>query len=487
VITAINIIGGLTIGVLMRGEPLGTAIRNYTTYTVGAALSAQIPAFLIAVATGIIISRSATYADLGENIRKQLTQQPKALFITSGTLLFLALLPGFPKLALILLSTGIGISAYLIKKAKAQEELRIKQQQGEKEKELLRKPESIIPLLMPDPLEVEIGYALIPLVDPNSGSDLLDRITALRKKLALELGIIVPPIRIRDNIQLNPYEYVIKVRGTDIAKARIRPDKYLAIKKTPYVKDIKEGELTKEPTFGTPAYWIDPQKQTEVSKSDYTIVDSPTVLITHLSELIKRYANLLLTREDVQVLIDNLRKSYPTVVSELIPNLMTVGEVQKVLQELLQEGISIRDLVTIFEALADWAGKSKDLGFLIDKVRERLARQITKTVKTQDILKVLTISPELEEKILSYVKKTSDGSELLAIPPVMVQKIIKSLTTIISKTKEQPVILCSPKVRRYIKEIISKFFPQIAVISFNEVIDTSVQAIGSLNIEEVVK
>jgi flagellar biosynthesis protein FlhA len=229
-----------------------------------------------------------------------------------------------------------------------------------------------------------------------------------------------------------------------------------------------------------------PSETNRSFQSDYTIVDSPTVLITHLSELIKRHANLLLTREDVQVLIDNLRKSYPTVVSELIPNLMTTGEVQKVLQELLQEGISIRDLVTIFEALADWAGKSKDLGFLIDKVRERLARQITKAVKTQDILKVLTISPELEEKILSYVKKSSDGSELLAIPPVMVQKLIKSLTTIISKTKEQPVILCSPKVRRYIKEIISKFFPQIAVISFNEVIDTSVQAIGSLNIEEEV-
>jgi flagellar biosynthesis protein FlhA len=249
----------------MRGEPLGTAIRNYTTYTVGAALCAQIPAFLIAVATGIIISRSATYANLGENIHKQLTQQPKALFITSGALLFLALLPGFPKLALILLSTGIGITAYVIRKAKAQEELRIKQQQGEEEKELLRKPESIIPLLIPDPLELEIGYALIPLVDPKSGSDLLDRITALRKKLALELGVIVPPIRIRDNIQLNPYEYVVKVRGTDIAKAKIRPDKYLAVKKTPYVKDIKEGELTKEPTFGTPAYWIDPQKQIEVS------------------------------------------------------------------------------------------------------------------------------------------------------------------------------------------------------------------------------
>jgi len=482
VIAGINIIGGLTIGVLMRGEPLVDAFRDYTTYTVGCALSAQIPAFLISVATGLIVARAGTEENLGLDVATQLTSQPRVLWIATGTLIFFLLTP-LPKIPLIIIGGVIGSLAYLISKSVKREEKKTLEEKKKKELEWLKKPESVASLLAVEPMELEIGYALIPLVDPEQGGDLLDRVTMIRRQTALELGIVTPPIRIRDNIQLKPTTYVIKIRGVEVGKGIIKIDKYLAMK-TPEVTEQIEGEPGIEPAFGSAAIWIKEEQREEAERLGYTVVDPPTIIATHMQEIIKQNAPDLITRQDVQSLIDSLKQNYPTVVSELIPNQLTLGEVQKVLHNLLREGLSIRDLLTITETLADWAPKTKDIGFLTEQVRMSLAKQIVRQYLSKEgILAAITLHPQLENEIGENLKQTPEGEQLV-LAPERLQKIVIAVQEEVKKNiTENPVILCSPRIRRHFKNLISSIIPQIGVLSYNEIRpEVEVKSIGRVNI-----
>ncbi|MEW6608658.1 MAG: flagellar biosynthesis protein FlhA, partial [bacterium] len=480
VIAAINIIGGLTIGVLMRGEPLADAFHDYTTYTVGCALSAQIPAFLISVATGLIVARAATEENLGLDAVNQLTAQPRVLWIATGSLIFFLLTP-LPKIPLILVATTIGSIAYLMSKSVKVEEKKTVEEKKKKELEWLKKPESVASLLAMDPMELEIGYALIPLVDPEQGGDLLDRVTMLRRQSALELGIVVPPIRIRDNIQLKPNTYVIKIRGFEIGKGTIKIDRYLAMNPGTITEEI-EGETTIEPAYGSQAIWIKEEQREEAEKMGYSIIDPPTIISTHLQKIIRQNAPDLVTRQDVQSLIDTLKQNHPTVVAELIPSQLSLGEVQKVLHNLLREGISIRDLLTIAEVLADWAPKTKDIGFLTEQVRMSLARQIIRQYSRDGILSAITLHPKLENEMADNLQQTSEGEQVI-LDPIRLQKIILALQEEIKKNiKEDPVILCSPRIRRHFKNLIMNSIPQVGVISYNEIANVEVKSVGMVSV-----
>lgn len=482
VIAAINILGGLTIGVLMRGERLADAVRDYTTYTVGCALSAQIPAFLISVATGLIVARAATEENLGLDVTRQLTAQPRVLWIATGTLIFFMLTP-LPKIPLLIVAGIILTLAYLMTKSVKMEEKKTLEEKKKKELEWLKKPESVASLLATDPMELEIGYALIPLVDPEQGGDLLDRVTMIRRQMALELGIVTPPIRIRDNIQLKPTTYVIKIRGIEVGKGIIKVDKYLAIK-TPQVTEEIEGEAGVEPAFGTSAVWIKEEQQKQAELLGYTVVDPPTIISTHMQQIIKQNAPDLVTRQDVQSLMDSLKQNYPTVVAELIPNQLTLGEVQKVLHNLLQEGLSIRNLLTIAETLADWAPKTKDIGFLTEQVRMSLAKQIMQQYLSKDgTLSAITLAPKLENELCENIRQTPEGEQLV-LDPNRLQKIIIALQEELKRSiKEEPVILCSPRIRRHFKNLILRTVPQIGVLSYNEVTpDVEVRSVGMVDV-----
>jgi len=483
VIAAVNIIGGLTIGVLMRGEALADAFRDYTTYTVGCALSAQIPAFLISVATGLIVARAATEENLGLDVATQLTAQPRVLWITGGALLFFMLTP-LPKIPLIIVGGFIAAIAYFITKSLKVEEEKVLKEKKKKELEWLKKPESVASLLSMDPMELEIGYALIPLVDPEQGGDLLDRVTMIRRQAALELGIVTPPIRIRDNIQLKPNSYIIKIRGVEVGKGVIKIDKYLAMKPPTGVTEEIAGEPGIEPAFGTPAIWIKEEQREQAEKAGYIIVDPPTIISTHMQEVIRKNAPELVTRQDVQSLMDSLKQNYPTVVAELIPNQLTLGEVQKVLHNLLQEGLSIRDLLTITETLADWAPKTKEIGFLTEQVRMRLSKQIMRQYLSKDgTLAVITLHPKLENEMGENIRQTPTGEQLV-LDPARLQKITIAVQEEVRRNiREFPVILCSPRIRRHFRNLIMHTLPQIGVISYNEVTpDVEIKSVGMVDV-----
>lgn len=484
IITVINIIGGLAIGCFMRNENMGDAFDSYTTYTVGAALSAQIPAFLISISTGLLVSRAASTAHFGQDMAQQLTSQPRVLWITAGTLASFMLTP-LPKLPLLFLSLGIGALAFFMNKAiKTEEEIAVETEK-KKEIEMLKKPESVTSLLQLDQMELEIGYGLIPLVEAEQGGDLLDRVTMIRRQTALELGIIVPPIRIRDNIQLKPNAYSIKIRGVELGKGSIRMDKYLAMTAKKGEEKI-DGEMVEDPAFGLPAIWISADQWELAEKSGYTIADPPSVMATHLTQLIKTNAPELLGRQETQGLIDNLKQNYPTVVSEVIPNLLTIGEVQKILQGLLRERISIRNLLTILETLADWAPKTRDIGFLIEKTRIALSRQLmTQYQSSAGVLSVIILDPNLENELSSHLHETPEGEKLI-VDPARMQKILMSIQEEIGKNlHSQPVILCSPRMRKHIRDLTIKAFSTIGVLSYSEIgANVEVQAVGTVKCEK---
>ncbi|MFH1562579.1 MAG: flagellar biosynthesis protein FlhA [Nitrospirota bacterium] len=482
VIAAINIIGGLSIGVLMRGESLGDAFRDYTTYTVGCALSAQIPAFLISVSTGLIVARAATQENLGTDFAKQLTSQPRVLWIATGALIFFMFTP-LPKIPLLVVAGIIGTVAYLISKTVTVEEKKTLEEKKKKELEWLKKPESVASLLAMDPMELEIGYALIPLVDPEQGGDLLDRVTMIRRQTALELGIVTPPIRIRDNIQLKPNSYSIKIRGLEVGKGIIKLDKYLAMNPGAATEKI-EGEPTMEPVYNSSAIWIKEDQREYAEQLKYTVVDPPTIISTHIQEIIRHHAPDLITRQDVQSLMDSLKQNYPTVVAELIPGQLTLGEVQKVLHNLLREGISIRDLLTITETLADWAPKTKDIGFLTEQARMSLSRQIMRRYLSKDgALSAITLHPNLENELANNIQQTPEGEQLV-LDPAKLQKIIRAIQEEIKKSiMEEPVILCSPRIRRHIQNLMMRGLPQIGVLSYNEITsDIEVRSVGMVSL-----
>jgi len=480
VIIIINIIGGLVVGVIMRGEPLGDAIRAYTTYTIGCGLSAQIPAFLISVATGIIVSRAASDQSLGTDLTKQLTSQPPVLWITSGGLLLLAFTP-LPKAPLLLLSGVSAMLGYIMSRTEKRKVVEEKEQAKKDELEKIKKPESVASLLMVDPMELEVGYGLIPFIDPEQGGDLLERITMLRRQSALEQGIIVPPIRIRDNVQIQPQTYIIKIRGVEVGRGVLKSEHYLAMKVKDDAPDIG-GEETTEPTFGLPALWIGEEKKEYAAKEGYTVVDPPSVVATHLTEIIRRHSSELLGKQEVQTMVENIKEKYPTVVSELIPEHLTLGELQKVLQNLLKERVSIRNMVTILETLGDWAGKTKDATILTEKVRSALFRQITQQYQSPDgTLKVITIDPKLEEQIAISIQ-----GDRVVLEPALVGRIMKELQDMIGKAGRDgflPVILATGRTRPYLVKLIQPVMPMMGVLSYDEIAtEAKVVSVGMIRV-----
>ncbi|HBT16071.1 MAG TPA: flagellar biosynthesis protein FlhA, partial [Firmicutes bacterium] len=398
-ITIINLLGGGVIGMLQKGLDFMSAIQLYALLTIGDGLVSQVPALLISTATGILVTRSASEDNLGSDLTKQLLRYPQILRMTAAVIALFGIVPGMPTVPFIFIALLLwGLTAILRREEKLKVESSLEQTATQELEGY--KPEHVLSLLAVDPMEVEIGYSLIPLVDKAQGGDLFERVSLIRRQVALELGIILPAIRIRDNMQLAPNQYVIKIKGVEVAGGELMTHSFLAMDAGTVTEKVT-GIPTKEPAFGLPALWISEEQREKAELSGYTVVDSPSVLATHLTEIIRNYAHELLGRQEVQAMLDYIKVDYPVVFEELIPNLMTVGEIQKILSQLLKEGIPIRNFVTILETLADYAPLTKDLNLLTDYVRASLARQISKILSGEDgVIRVLTISPKAEEKIL---------------------------------------------------------------------------------------
>ncbi|WP_164950939.1 flagellar biosynthesis protein FlhA [Clostridium sp. FP2] len=472
IITMINIFGGIIIGVLMLKMPIAKAATTYVRLTVGDGLVGQIPALLISVASGILVTRSGSTTNLGTQVTAQLTAFPKVIALASVVLLVLAAIPGMPHLVFILLAMATATSAYFLHKdEKDQKIMRIENDEQENFETENREPENVMSLISVEPMEIEIGYGLIPLADEATGGDLLQRIASVRRQCALEMGIVVQPIRIKDNLQLKTNEYVVKIRGTVIIKGDLMPSMLLCI--DPSSEDINiQGINTIEPTFGLPAVWINNDQREDAEIKGLTVVDPTTVMVTHLTETIKTHAFELLGRQETKLLIDSVKEKYNTVVEELIPDLMTIGEVQKVLQSLLKERVAIKDMVTILESLADNSRITKDLEVLTEYVRFSLGRSICNgLVDDNGSITIMTLSPEVENIISSNIQKSLQGS-FPAVDPGTTGKILNSIKNNISTIyfhNNQPVILVSPKIRPAFRKLIEMVFPTICVLSLNEI------------------
>ena len=478
IIVVIDFIGGLLIGMFQRNLDFQQALTQYTLLTVGDGLVSQIPALLISTATGIIVTRAASENNLGQDLNQQLMTSPKVLAVTSGVLMLLAVVPGLPFIPFFILAGLFGGTSYLLWREQEIAETAAAETQASQEQEEQRHPESVLSLLQVDQIELEIGYSLIPLVDSEQGGDMLDRITMIRRQCAIELGMIVPVIRIRDNLQLQPNEYVIKIKGIEVGTGQLLLNHYLAMD-AGNVVDKVPGEPTKEPAFGLDALWISEENRERAEIAGYTVVDAPSVLATHLTEVIKNHAHELLGRQEVQTLLDSLRNDYSAVISELVPNLMTVGEIQKVLQNLLREQVPIRNLVTILEALADAAAISKDIDYLTEYVREALARQISRQYLENDILSVLTLDQKWETVIAEGIEHTERGS-IISVEPRLLQSLFIELKSTLERTAlPYPVILVSPNIRLAFKRLTERNFPGLIVLSFAEIVpEIQVQAVG---------
>lgn len=478
IIVLIDFVGGLLIGMLGRGLDFQQSLNQYTLLTVGDGLVSQIPALLVSTATGIIVTRAASENNLGHELNIQLLSSPKTLMVTSGVLMVFAVVPGLPFIPFFILSGLFGLLGYALWREQASTESTVAADQARKELEERRQPESVLSLLQVDMIELEIGYSLIPLVDSEQGGDMLDRITMIRRQCALELGIVVPVIRIRDNLQLPPNSYVIKIKGIEVGRGQLMLNHYLAMDAGSVTEHVP-GEPTKEPAFGLDALWISEEHREQAEINGYTVVDSPSVLATHLTETIRNHAHELLGRQEVQTLLDSLRNEYSAVINELVPNLMTIGEVQKVLQNLLREQVPIRNLVTILESLADAAPISKDLDFLTEYVREALARQLCRQYAENDVLLVLTLDPQWETVIVEGIEPTERGN-LVSIDPRLLQRLFAVLkSTLESTALVQPIVLVSPRVRLALKRLTERNFPSLVVLSYNEMApEIQVQTVG---------
>lgn len=482
IILLINIIGGLAVGILQHRMAPQQALHTYALLTVGDGMVSQIPALIISTAAGIIITRSSSESHLALDFTQQILSQPKALAIAAFLLFVFALLPGLPKLPLFVLSFMAAGLYYFIKRS-----VKEKPSGEVVEEKPSEKKESVEELLRIDPLEVEIGYGLIPLVDTSRGGDILERITLIRRQIALELGIIIPPVRVRDNVQLEPNHYRIKIRGEEIAEGELMVRHYLAMD-TGLVEKPISGIRTKDPAFGLAALWIKEEQKEEAERAGYTVVSASSVFITHLTELVKSHSYELLGRQEVKNLIDNLQQDYPAVVEELIPNLMSLGEVQKILQNLLRERISIRDLLTIMETLADWATQTKNIDILTEYVRQSLARSITRQYQDENgDIWVITLDPRIEQEISQAVEH-KERSSYVHLEPSIVRKIIDKLNPLVKKAismQKEPIVMTSSSIRPFFKRTVERFIPSLVVLSYNEITsEAKVKSIGILNIYE---
>ncbi len=470
-ITIINFIGGIVMGVLMQDMEIGEALNRYTILTIGDGLVSSIPSLLISLATGILVTKVSKDMDMGDMLVSQLFDIPKVMWAVGAAMIFLGVTTELPLLVFV----PIGIACVLIgnkMNEKAGIE-KIEEEAGgvEAEAEEIRRPENVVSLLQVDPIELEFGYGIIPLADVNQGGDLLDRVVMIRRQIALELGVVVPIIRLRDNIQLNPNQYIIKIKGVQISEGEILFDHYMAMNPGMAEEEIT-GIPTFEPSYHLPALWITESQRERAESLGYTVVDPPSIIATHLTEIVRSHIDELLTRQDVQNLINNVKESNPVLVDELIPKLLGIGEVQKVLQNLLREGISIRDLLTIFETLADHAAVTRDTDVLTEYVRQSLRRAISaKFFTPSETTTVVTLDPKNEQEIMSSVKQTEQGS-YIALDPERQRLIISALEQEIKKMEDMgkiPMIITSPIVRMYFKKMTQDYFRDLIVISYNEI------------------
>ncbi|APC48615.1 flagellar biosynthesis protein FlhA [Virgibacillus halodenitrificans] len=484
IIVLINIIFGLIIGMVQMDMTFQEAINTFMRLTVGDGLVSQIPALLISTATGIVVTRTASTGNLGTEVSGQLLQYPKLLYIAAGTIFLLGLTP-INFFLTTLLGGLLALSGYLLQRQTAEPDIPDPEEEDLTESSSMKSSENVVSLLNMDPIEFEFGYALIPLADSSQGGDLLDRIIMIRRQLAIELGIVIPVVRIRDNIQLNPNEYRLKIKGNEVAKGELLLDHYLAM--APDIEeDDMEGIATEEPAFGLPAKWITEEYKDEAELSGYTVVDPPSVVSTHITEIIKKYAYILLGREETKQLIEHLRESYPTLAEEVTPEPLNVGDVQKVLSKLLKENISIRNLPVIFESLADFARLTNDTELLAEYVRQALSPQITKQYVHEDMsLRVITVSGKIEKMVAENIQQTEHGN-YLSLDPETQQEIIKTIHHEVEKLaiqEETAILLCSPAIRMYLKQLVERFLPQVVVLSYNELEPTvEVQSVGVVNI-----
>ncbi len=471
IITAINVIGGIAMGVLRQNMDITAALNKYVILTIGDGLVSQIPSLLTSLSTGILVTKGSKDADFGTVLIGQLFGVPRALYLVGAIIAGLGIVTPLPTvvflgLGLVFVVTG-RVIAGTIETAQIENEVDMEEATAEE----IRQPENVNSLLQVDPIELEFGYGIIPLADVNQGGDLLDRVVMIRRQIALELGTVVPIIRLRDNIQLNPNQYIIKIKGIQVSEGEILFDHYMAMNPG-YVEEEITGIPTFEPSFHLPAIWITEGQRERAESLGYTVVDPPSIIATHLTEIIRQHISELLTRQDVQNLVNNLKETNPSLVDELIPKLLGLGEVQKVLQNLLKEGISIRDLLTIFETLADYASSTRDTDILTEYVRQSLKRAISnKFFPPNETTSVVTLDPKIEQEIMASVKQTENGA-YLTLDPERTKAIIKSVETEIAKLEnlgKNPIIITSPIVRMYFKRLTEDYVKDLIVVSYNEV------------------
>ena len=480
-ITVINLVGGIAMGVLNGGMPIQEALNKYALLTIGDGLVSQIPSLMISLATGVIVTKASKETQLPDELVGTLFNNGKVLKIVGIVLAGLGIVTPLPVVVFALLGIALFIAGNIIDKQKTVESIETETEESVAEAQEIRKPENVISLLQVDPIELEFGYGIIPLADVNQGGDLLDRVVMIRRQVALELGTVVPIIRLRDNIQLNPNQYIIKIKGIQVSEGEILFDHYMAMNPG-FVEEEISGIPTFEPSFHLPAIWITENQRERAESLGYTVVDPPSIIATHLTEVIKAHIAELLTRQDTQTLINNLKENNSTLVDELVPKLMSVGEIQKVLQNLLEEGISIRDLLTIFETLADHAGNTRDTDILTEYARQSLKRAISnKFFAGNDTNSVITVDPSVEQEIMNSVKQTEQGA-YLNLAPDRIKGIVESTKEEIKKIEDMgrmPIVITSPIVRIYFKRLTSDYIKDLVVISYNEVeSDVELQSVG---------
>ncbi len=475
-ITFINIVGGTVMGMMREGLEAADALQKYGILTIGDGLVSQIPSLLISLATGILVTKASKEADISDVLISQLFGIPKVLYLVGATLSFLGIVTPLNPVLFVAFGLVYFIAGRQIDKSMAVEAIEEESTQAEEEAEEIRKPENVVSLLQVDPIELEFGYGIIPLADVNQGGDLLDRVVMIRRQIALELGTVVPIIRLRDNIQLNPNQYIIKIKGIQITEGEILFDHYMAMNPG-YVEEEITGIPTFEPSFHLPALWITESQRERAETLGYTVVDPPSIIATHLTEVIRSHIAELLTRQDVQNLIENVKENNPVLIDELVPKLVSIGEIQKVLQNLLSEGISIRDLLTIFETLADHAVTTRDTDVLTEYTRQALKRAISNHYfMPNEATSVITLDPNIEQEIMASVKQTEQGA-YLTIDPERTKLIMASVETEIAKLEnlgKNPIIVTSPIVRMYFKKMTEDYFKDLIVVSYNE-IDSNVE------------
>ncbi len=485
IITFINLVGGTAMGMVRQGLAIGDALSQYGILTIGDGLSSQIPSLLISLATGILVTKASKEADFSQVLVKQLFGIPKVLYIVGAVLIFLGITTPLDWKLFLALGVAFIVTGKSVEKNIAIESIEEEVDTAEEQAEEIRKPENVNSLLQVDPIELEFGYGIIPLADVSQGGDLLDRVVMIRRQIALELGMVVPIIRLRDNIQLNPNQYIIKIKGIQVTEGEILFDHYMAMNPG-FVEEEISGIPTFEPSFHLPALWITESQRERAESLGYTVVDPPSIIATHLTEVIRSHVDELLTKQDVQNLINNVKENNPVLIDELIPKLLGIGEIQKVLQNLLREGISIRDLLTILETLSDHAATTRDTDVLTEYARQSLKRAISsKYFPANEVTSVITLDPKVEQEIMASVKQTEQGA-YLTLDPEKTKAIMDSLETEIAKLEnlgKNAIIITSPIVRMYFKKLTEDYFKDLIVVSYNEVeSNIELQSVGMVSL-----